>query len=164
MSLSSLISFFVILFHVNASLAYTERCKSVSGTLDWPSEAEWNLLNRTISGALLNPQPPAQSCYITPPTSFSEAKCNLTTESWSDSSFIADDPVSVAYPNWQDDACIPPSLAIGKGNCSISLFPKYVVNATTSLHVAATLKYAVEKEIRVVVKGGAHDLLGRYES
>lgn len=45
--------------------------------------------------------------------------------------------------------------------CNLSPFPKYVVNASKAAHVAEAVKFASRTGVRVIVKGGAHDLLGR---
>jgi len=40
--------------------------------------------------------------------------------------------------------------------------PQYIVNATEEVDVAAAMKWAVERNVRIVVKGTGHDLNGRY--
>jgi len=40
--------------------------------------------------------------------------------------------------------------------------PQYIVNATEEGDVAAAMKWAVERNVRIVVKGTGHDLNGRY--
>ncbi|KAL8983104.1 MAG: hypothetical protein Q9205_002567 [Flavoplaca limonia] len=46
-------------------------------------------------------------------------------------------------------------------DCNLSPFPRYVVNASSASHVAEAVKFASRTGVRVIVKGGAHDLLGR---
>ncbi|KAJ5201330.1 uncharacterized protein N7498_005993 [Penicillium cinerascens] len=45
--------------------------------------------------------------------------------------------------------------------CSIGALPQYIVNATTDQQVATALRWATERNIRIVVKGTGHDLSGR---
>jgi hypothetical protein len=144
------------------SIPNGRQCKSIAGQSGWPGVTAWKKLNTTLSGALLEPTPPARPCYDPTTNGSINALCDYTTASWLSSSFHTEDPVSLAYPSLQDDACLPPSLIDGEGRCDLSAFPKYVVNASTATHVAETVKFAAANNVRIVVKGGAHDLLGRY--
>ncbi|CAA9963606.1 GlcD FAD/FMN-containing dehydrogenase [Pyrenophora teres f. maculata] len=160
---SLLILLLSLTYSVHAlSVPTGKQCKSIAGLTGWPDPPVWKKFNTTLSGALLEPLPPAQACYTSVSNSSStNTLCDYTTSSWKLSSFHSADPVSVAYPNWQDDACVPPLLSEGSGRCSLNAFPKYVVNASTAEHVAQTVKFAASNSVRIVVKGGAHDLLGR---
>ena len=158
----SLLSFFIHCLDA-LSVPTGRQCKSIAGLTGWPDPSVWKKLNTTLSGALLEPLPPAQACYtLVSNSSSSNTVCDYTKSSWLLSSFHSADPVSVAYPNWQDNACVPPSLSEGTGRCDLKVFPKYVVNASTAEHVAQTVKFAASNSVRIVVKGGAHDLLGRW--
>jgi hypothetical protein len=161
-------SFILLLsfFHTLEALSITSgrQCKSIAGQFGWPGIATWEKFNTTLSGALLQPTPPARPCYGPTPNSSTTSNelCDYTTASWALSSFHTGDPVSLAYSNFADYACLPPSLIDGEGQCDVSAFPKYVVNASTTEHVAETIKFAAVNDVRIVVKGGSHDLLGRY--
>lgn len=153
----------ILVLLVAPIFAQANPCKSTASLSEWPELSEWEELNTTLAGVLLNPNPPAFSCY-TGGMGYSKRDCDVVTQSWSDSSFHSNDPVSVGYSNWQDDACIPTSLSVAGPNCSSLAFPKYVVNASEASHVQAGVVFASTRNVRLVVKGGAHDLLGRYES
>jgi hypothetical protein len=143
------------------SLPQMPGCKASAGSVDWPDVETWNQFNSSVSGRLLMPLPPAQPCYIGGRNTSASKDCNRATESWFESAYHSNDPVSVAYPNWQHDACLPVSLYSQPRNCSPSFFPKYVVNASSSADVSATLRFVAAHNVRLVVKGGGHDLLGR---
>jgi len=49
----------------------------------------------------------------------------------------------------------------GKKGCQIGGYPVYVVDARTEEHVAEALKWAGEKNVRVVVKATGHSHQGR---
>jgi FAD/FMN-containing dehydrogenase len=40
--------------------------------------------------------------------------------------------------------------------------PRYIVNATRLEHISEAMKWASQRNIRIVVKGTGHDLNGRY--
>lgn len=137
-------------------------CKPLSDSSNWPSTQAWQALNLSVSGNLLHGHPPAIVCDTSRPDTFDTAACVRVGESWLNSSFHSDDPVSVTYPNWQDDACLPSAIYNGSSRCNLQPFPSYVLNASTADHVMEAVKFAATTGVRLIVKGGAHDLLGRY--
>jgi FAD/FMN-containing dehydrogenase len=48
-----------------------------------------------------------------------------------------------------------------KQGCTIGALPQYIVNATEAADVALAMKWAADRNIRIVVKGTGHDLNGR---
>lgn len=136
------------------------KCKPVPGTRDWPSPRSWSKFNSTLNGALLAPLPPAAVCDPSKPV-YSNVSCSLVSASWFNSSFHAGDPVSVDWPNWQADACVPPAIFNDSKGCDENEFPRYVVNATTAKHVSSAVRFAARTGVRLVVKGTGHDFLGR---
>ena len=139
-------------------------CKPLSSSTDWPSAQAWQSLNTSVSGNLLLWIPPALVCDTSRPDTVNATICALVGANWLNSSFHSDDPVSVTYPNWQDDACLPSALYNGSSRCELQPFPTYVINASTETHIVKAVQFAIATGVRLVVKGGAHDLLGRYAS
>ena len=149
-------NFFLLLLAVEA-LASHDACKAVPGSTSWPRHSAWQALNRTLSGRLLAPSPPAAVCHPDQPT-FNQSSCAYVTSAWQNSTFHADNPISVEFENWNNDSCIPDPSA----PCSGEGYPVYVVNATTAEDVRAGIKFAGENNVRLIVKGSGHDYLGRY--
>ena len=153
-------------FSLTALSTHTQRsteCEAVPGSSHWPASSVWQDFNKTLGGALLAPFPPAIVCDHSS-TSYDAKACHSlpTLTEWFNSSFHADDPVSVDWPIWQDDACLPPALLQQTaGTCNLRPFPHYVVNASTGQHVSEALKFAAKYNVRLTVKGTGHDLLGR---
>jgi hypothetical protein len=135
----------------------------------WPSKSEWSSLNSTLSGALIHPTPPASVCYSSQPD-YNEDSCDIIRSRWFDSTFHAQDPISIDYPVWANNSCNPiypngtsvtGETTAGERGCSIGNYPVYVVNATTAAQVGIALKWAGKNNIRVVVKGTGHSYVGR---
>ncbi|OCK98398.1 FAD binding domain-containing protein [Cenococcum geophilum 1.58] len=135
----------------------------------WPSATEWSTFNNTISGRLVRGVPPASVCYPTEPN-YNETDCNYVRSQWFNSTFHADDPISIDYPIWANDSCNPifpngtsvtGDPAAGSRGCTIGEYPVYVVNATEADHVSTALKWADQKSVRVVVKNTGHSYPGR---
>lgn len=135
----------------------------------WPSLSDWTELNTTLSGALICGRPPASVCYPKDPD-YNEEACALVRVRWFDSTFHASDPVSVDYPVWTNNSCnpiYPNGTSVtgdpdaGERGCDADTYPAFVVNATQSSQVASVLKWASEKNIRIVVKATGHSYTGR---
>lgn len=147
--------YFILLFLARA-WASDGSCKAIPGSPSWPSHSEWQSLNRSVSGHLLAPTPPAAVCHRDQP-SFSNSSCAYVTYAWQNSTFHADDPISVEFENWNNDSCLPDPTA----PCSGAGYPVYVINATTAQDVRAGIDFARKNDVRLIVKGSGHDYLGR---
>lgn len=162
LKLRRLVTFLLVLRLVQAaSSEQSKLCKPLYTSSEWPSLSAWQSLNASISGNLLAPLPPAITCDKSKSQTYSKAVCDFVGKEWLLSSFHSDDPVSVAYPNWQDDACLPTAISNTSLNCNVEVFPKYVANTTSAAQVAEAVRFSVKTGVRLVVKGAAHDLLGR---
>lgn len=149
---------------LGTSVVRATNCKAVPGSPHWPAPSAWQAFNKTLGGALLAPLPPAIVCDASQPEHNAVACTELgTLGEWFNSSFNAANPVSLDFPNWQDDACLPQILE-SHPKCNLKPFPHYVVKATNAQQIAAALKFAGTNNVRLSVKGTGHDLLGRYDS
>ncbi|KAF1998465.1 FAD binding domain protein, partial [Amniculicola lignicola CBS 123094] len=135
----------------------------------WPSPDKWSSLNTSLSGALIRGVPPGAVCYQAHPT-YNENHCEIVRSQWFNSTWHAQDPISVDYPIWTDNSCNPiypngtsvtGDVEAGKKGCSIGRYSVYVVNATTAEHASKALKWAQKHNIRVVVKSTGHSFPGR---
>ncbi|KAF3012671.1 hypothetical protein E8E14_011563 [Neopestalotiopsis sp. 37M] len=138
-------------------------CKLTPSDASWPSIDEWNALNETINGTLIQTRPAASSCYDGNPFN-SSLSCDFVESNWTTSAFHAALPESVDYPIFANNSCLPPG-ATGYNEtllgCHISGFPLFVVNATDAEQISTAVVWAAARDIRVIVKGTGHDLNGR---
>ena len=138
------------------------RCKTIPSDPNWPSSTEWETLNNTLGGALLKPVPVASSCWAGNPFR-SPVPCGIVEANWTSGFFHSKLPESVDYPIYANNSCLPPGSAgfdLAQG-CHLGGLPEYIVNATTENQVAHAVKWAAERNIRIIVKGTGHDLNGR---
>lgn len=133
-------------------------CKAIPHTLSWPSIQSWQKLNTSTSGRLLAPPAPGAACHADQPT-FDNATCNYITTAWPNSTFHANNPISVDFENWTNDSCLIDPAA----PCSGAGYPVFVINSTTAHEVSAAVDFARENNVRLIVKGTGHDYLGRYD-
>jgi FAD/FMN-containing dehydrogenase len=132
-------------------------CKAIPGTPGWPSAQEWATFNQSLGGVLLQPPPPGGVCHLGE-SNYNATLCPTVTTLWTTSfGFHADDPISNAFNNWNNDSCLPYPQA----PCSGEGYPIYVVNATKPEHIQTAIDFARENSIRLNVKCSGHDYLGR---
>ncbi|KAF2438004.1 FAD-binding domain-containing protein, partial [Karstenula rhodostoma CBS 690.94] len=136
----------------------------------WPIDLEWAYLNETLNGALIRGVPPASVCYPDQ-HNYNEAECAIVRFNWFNSTWHAENPISIDYPIWTNNSCIPifpngtsvtGDVHAGTLGCSIGRYPVYAVNATSVEQIAETLQWAGKKNIRIVVKSTGHSYPGRY--
>ncbi|KAL4867229.1 hypothetical protein BDV12DRAFT_171744 [Aspergillus spectabilis] len=151
-----------LLLAATAVRAANSTCKPSPHDPTWPSFEEWGALNRSIDGALIRTSPAASSCYPGNPFGSSQ-NCTEVADNWSYAAYHAAWPESVDYSIYTNHSCLPPGVGgyVKTRGCTIGGLPQYIVNATTEEQIATALKWASERNIRIVVKGTGHDMNGR---
>lgn len=137
-------------------------CKSTPLDSSWPSGDDWALLNSTIDGSLIRSVPAASACWAGNPFG-SAITCETAIDKWSNGTWHSQQPESIDYQIYANNTCLPKGASgfvEGRG-CSNDAFPQYIVNATDEAHIAYAMKWASDRNIRIVVKGTGHDLNGR---
>ncbi|KAL5334207.1 hypothetical protein BJX70DRAFT_405580 [Aspergillus crustosus] len=144
------------------AVAVSPSCKSSSQDPTWPALEEWNALNTSIAGALLRTAPAASACYPGNPFDSTE-NCADVTDHWSYAAYHAAWPEGMDYSIFTNHSCLPPGVEgyTKERGCTIGGFPQYTVNATTEEQIATAMKWASERNIRIVIKGTGHDMSGR---
>lgn len=162
MLLSTLFCFTGAALAIPAPSNSSRSCKVTPFDSEWPSIAEWNSLNSSIGGRLLQTTPVASSCWTANPFG-SQVPCDIVDANWTNSKFHASLPESVGAPIFANNSCLPPDgngFLESKG-CHLGGLPSYIVNATTEQQVATAMKWAAKRNMRIVVKGTGHELNGR---
>ncbi|EFQ35401.1 FAD binding domain-containing protein [Colletotrichum graminicola] len=132
-------------------------CRYLPTDDGWPTTADWDRLNTTVSGKLVRGEPLAQPCYR---PSEDVAKCAQVRGAWGSNSIYYDDPVAVMSPFWLNNSCNP-FLSSASDTCTLDNVASYAISVTDAASVMAGLEFAQQKNIRVSVKNTGHDYLGR---
>lgn len=119
----------------------------------WPSPSLWSNLNASINGQLIKNLPAAAPCY--PPNNPDSPACQDVAAHWNDTLFEQAQPVGYSYP--LNVSCLYPV----QGTCDLGQAPVYTVNATEVRHVQEGVRFAREKNLRLVVRSTGHDINGR---
>ncbi|PLB51154.1 FAD-binding domain-containing protein, partial [Aspergillus steynii IBT 23096] len=127
----------------------------------WPSDETWRTINESVSGRLIAVKPVAWPCHD--PT-LDKALCNERKTLSDDSFWRREQPGALQYQNWEalpssNQSCFfetPSSVPCGQGRV-----PVYSVVAETVNDIQEAVRFARDKNLRLVVKNTGHDFLGR---
>ncbi|RAL04555.1 FAD-binding domain-containing protein [Aspergillus ibericus CBS 121593] len=108
------------------------------GDPGWPTHAEWNQLNETVGGRLIQGRPLARDCF---------------------GSSTLNDPVNVMSPYWLNDSCNP--FLGPNGTCTLGNMASYAIDVADAGSVMAGIQFAQQKNLRLTIKNTGHDYLGR---
>ncbi|RAK98119.1 putative isoamyl alcohol oxidase [Aspergillus ibericus CBS 121593] len=145
-----------------ATASASPTCKVTPYDAAWPSHADWAALNASINHQLLSTVPVASSCWAGNPFG-SSVSCSAVKEDWANAAWQSRFPESIDYPVYANNSCLPPNASgyLAERGCTIGGMPQYIVNATSEEQIATAVKWASERNIRIVIKGTGHDLNGR---
>lgn len=111
------------------------------GDRAWPSHERWQQLRQAVEGRLIKVTSPLNDCR-----DGDSAACDAFFRSLRNPYFIGDDPALTQTSGWLDAWTSFPSA--------------YAVAARSSDDVVASVNFAREHRLRVVVKGGGHSYQG----
>jgi hypothetical protein len=109
---------------------------------DWPSRAAWKRLNDAVDGNLVPVEFPIEACI----KDVDGASCKSSIANIRNPYYIGDQPGLTQTLGWVDAWFTKPSV--------------YAVAAKDANQVAATINFARENDLRLVVKGGGHSYQG----
>ncbi|MGJ3265015.1 MAG: FAD-binding protein [Salinarimonas sp.] len=110
---------------------------------DWPSASDWRSLADRLGGRLSRVASPLDGCARTPDGTV----CDSAWRDLANPFHIQDLAGATQTAGWVDAWTSAPSV--------------YAAEPETAQEVAAVVRFAAEKNLRLVVKGGAHSYLGQ---
>ncbi|KAK3197393.1 hypothetical protein GRF29_216g53108 [Pseudopithomyces chartarum] len=137
--------------HYNGSTV----CRNLPGDRSWPGPQDWARLNASVDGRLIATVPLAAQCHG---ALYDEVECEKIQATWTRPEPHWQDPASIQNSYWLNNSCSPFTPDAGCVNGNIA---DYSINVTNADDVAAGVKFAQEKNIRLVIKNTGHDFLGR---
>eukprot|EP00292_Cryptomonas_paramecium_P010666 CAMPEP_0113669308 /NCGR_PEP_ID=MMETSP0038_2-20120614/4500_1 /TAXON_ID=2898 /ORGANISM="Cryptomonas paramecium" /LENGTH=330 /DNA_ID=CAMNT_0000585181 /DNA_START=1 /DNA_END=990 /DNA_ORIENTATION=+ /assembly_acc=CAM_ASM_000170 len=149
---------------IGARLSLAAFCRSNDPC--WPSMDDWKMLNNSINGNLILLQPPMKECWLAK----SEDLCQALFTNSSNADWRSSIPSAYNLPFWESDPlsgamCFPRTDAtahwVAVGDCPRGGTPYYGVAVKNSSHISSALKFAQDKNIRIVIKSSGHDMQGR---
>ncbi|KAL4062009.1 hypothetical protein J3A83DRAFT_4178849 [Scleroderma citrinum] len=143
---------------------YDSGCVCTYGDPCWPDAATFAQLESQVSQPLVYPYPTASACY---PAANPSGNCSEVIQNWTDGNWRSSFPGSMESPNFESfefkngtlSACyLNTSLGIP---CEQGNVPVIGVDARTSEDIQAAVKFAVQYNLKLVIKNTGHDFLGR---
>ncbi|KAF9978348.1 hypothetical protein BGZ73_002731 [Actinomortierella ambigua] len=137
---------------------YRPRCRCLPGQSCWPSDATWSSFNQTVGGRLIATYPVARECHE---PFYDKATCDDIKQGYIWDHWRQLRPGAIQQVNWE--------VLDGKGclgfnqtqPCHQGNVPVLTVNASSIADIQATVRYASEHNLRLVIKNTGHDYLGR---
>lgn len=135
--------------------ASSSGCLCTYGQSCWPSAATFSQLQSQVSQPLIYPLPSASPCY---PPSDPSGNCTAVLENWYDGNWRSSIPGSMEAPNFETfmfqngtiDACYLNTTITGV--CGQGRVPVIGVDARTVEDIQAAVTFAVEQNLKLVVK------------
>jgi hypothetical protein len=131
-------------------------CRVIPGDEQWPTDDTWADFNQSISGRLIRTVPIASVCHG---STYDEEKCATIRDNWFfPETHLPSSSSPMAY-EWSNDSCNP--FTAPEAPCAIGSHVVYAVNATGLSDYQATLAFAREHNVRLVIRSSGHDYLGK---
>ncbi|KAL7944155.1 hypothetical protein V8C42DRAFT_327856 [Trichoderma barbatum] len=134
-------------------------CRCLPSDPCWPSDSDWDAFNKTIGGKLIATVPLASVCHSSSFGCFSASRCAQLKSTWGfPATHIesSSDPVAPFFANRGCDLFTAPDA-----QCVVGSLVQYSVKASTSADYLATIKFAQQKNIRLVIRNTGHDYYGK---
>ncbi|TAQ86932.1 hypothetical protein B7494_g4739 [Chlorociboria aeruginascens] len=147
-------------FATTQSSPVRTHCRCFPGDACWPSTAAWNSFNKTVGGRLIATIPIASPCHDTfPGVSYDAEKCADIQANWPRPELhdeTTHSPMAAFFANMSCDPFTPRDA-----QCIIGTYVPYAVNASSAEDYRATIAFATENNIRLVIRNTGHDYMGK---
>lgn len=138
-----------------AFAAANTTCRCAPTDSCWPSAKDWAVLNSTVERRLIKTVPLGAACHD--PT-YDEKECKRIQDAWDSPALhfnSASSVMSASFAHMANNSCDP--FGPRETPCGLGAYAQYAVNVTKTNHIAAALKFAQDRNIRVTVKNRGHE-------
>lgn len=158
----------VQVFRATTAHSESQLCRYLPHDRGWPVLEEWKSLNASVSGRLIQTVPAANVCHD--PT-YNETLCAAIRESWiypwgqyvsevswkhdTDPAYSFNDPSGFIAAYQQNASCDP--FTPQETPCQQGNYVEYAIDVHEAADVVAGVQFALEKNIRLVVKNTGHE-------
>ncbi|KAJ5587484.1 CAZyme family AA7 [Penicillium hispanicum] len=135
----------------------------------WPSNAEWETFNSSLSGNLHRTIPFAASCYYDS-TFYDPAACKVVEKNYITNQARTDIFGAATGLNWESchaQTCAlnaEDSFSVLSSTCDLGRLSSLYVDAREAQHVVTAVKFAKAHNLRISIKNTGHDYFGRSTS
>ncbi|KAK8108439.1 FAD binding domain protein [Apiospora sp. TS-2023a] len=140
-------------------------CRVLPGDADWPTPQDWQDLNKTVGGRLIESVPRESVCHDAPYNRYDAEACAELQKTFDFPKLarmeIPGEFMDMSIKNYSCDAFAPRSAPCGLGNHASYVIDVSEEADTAVKSVQAALDFVRRHNIRLVIKNTGHDYLGR---
>ncbi|KAF2200570.1 FAD binding domain-containing protein [Delitschia confertaspora ATCC 74209] len=138
-------------------------CKCYPGDRCWPSTSKWATLNATVSRKLKKVIPDGAVCYdsFKGISTFNATACAEVNQNYFGEQWTTDRDVTNLWIYWTNNTCLPPVAGNTSATCTLGYYPELVIRAMTKQDIKASIDFARENNVRLVIRNTGHDFMGR---
>ncbi|BCR99293.1 FAD-dependent oxidoreductase [Aspergillus luchuensis] len=156
-----LINLALLLLEISSLVRASFACRCQPSDACWPSGDEWKHLNESISGRLVRVYPIGHVCHA---PFFNQASCNQLAHLQYDSNWRAEQPGALQSFNWENWPGKNESCTIEANSSSVcgqGRIPLYSAVVHSVAEIRTVVRFAKQRNIRLVIKNTGHDSTGR---
>ena len=142
-----------------ASASAGTGCHCFPGDSCWPSTADWDKFNATVSGRLIKTVPLAAPCHKSSFGDYDAGKCEQIRSTWSFPEPHIESSSSPLSHFWANNSCDP--FSGPSDQCITGALVQYSVKAASVDDYKKTIAFAQSKNIRLIIRNTGHDYIGR---
>ncbi|KAK8123956.1 hypothetical protein PG999_003874 [Apiospora kogelbergensis] len=143
----------------------TSSCRLLPGDAHWPSLHDWQDLNKTVDGRLIETIPRESVCHDAPYGRYDAEACTELQKAFDFPKLarmeVPGEFMDMSFKNYSCDAFAPRSAPCGLGNHASFVIDVSEERDAAVKDVQAALEFVRRHNIRLVVKNTGHDYLGR---
>ncbi|ROT43662.1 isoamyl alcohol oxidase [Sodiomyces alkalinus F11] len=140
-------------------------CKCYPGDECWPQQNAWGSLNDTVDGNLHVHIPPEAACHNTfegplgTVETYDAQECQHVMQNYADEEWSTGQQALLLWKYFTNHTCTPTNNP--NEPCTLGYYGVYVIEAQTTDHIKASIDFARENNLRLVIRNTGHDFIGR---
>lgn len=127
-------------------------CRCFPGDTCWPTLSDWDRLNETLDGKLVATVPLAAPCHD---PIHNKTRCQVLRDNWQWPREHYESSSSVMAPFFTNQSCDP--FTPEHSPCLFGNYVRYAINVSSALDVATGIRFAKERNIRLVIRNTGHE-------
>ncbi|KAF2726470.1 FAD-binding domain-containing protein [Polyplosphaeria fusca] len=131
-------------------------CYCFPGDACWPSKVTWSEFNHTVGEQLTATTPIAYVCHG---STYSQSECEKLQANWFYPETHIPSSSSIMAPIFTNDSCSP--FRPQESPCALGNYVSYAVGIRDVADARSVIKFAVEHNLRLVVRNTGHDYNGK---
>ncbi|KAL4757919.1 uncharacterized protein BDW70DRAFT_170941 [Aspergillus foveolatus] len=137
------------------------KCRCLPNDPCWPSAQTWSAFNQSVNGHLISLRPIGAVCHG---REFNEAECAFAQQNTYNAQWRASQPGALQTTNWESRSQTLLDCDLNsprEAPCTQGRIPVYAVLAESAEEIQKSVRFARDKNLRVVTRNTGHNALGQ---